>query len=342
MQHVAIDLHDEYSQICVMSSAREIVTEAKVPTTRGALRDFFSQRTRSRVIFEAGPHSLWVSELLAELGHERVICHPRRIRLIAESRNKNDRVDAELLARLSWSDLELINPIQQRSRGTLEERSIVRTRAALVETQKQLRTMLRGMVKPFGVRLPMAKRRALRAATDADLPFMVRRSVDAILATMTTIADQIRELDKQIEQLATQHRAAARLQTIPGVGALVATTFIYAIEDPARFAANDVGPYLGLTPSNRSSAGKKLAPKDRARPGDPYVRSLLVQAAWTLMNSRSQSDLARWGRNLIDRIGPKKTAIAVARKLATIMHHLWLHDCDFRPHPTQTRQTVTA
>lgn len=342
MQHVAIDLHDEYSQICVMSEAREVLTEAKVPTSRAALRDFFSQRVRSRVIFEAGPHALWVSELLSELAHEPTICHPRRVRLIAESRNKNDRVDAELLARLSLSDLELIKPIQQRSRATLEQRSIVRTRATLVETQKQLRTMMRGLVKPFGVRLPTAKKRALLTAADADLPPMVRRSVDAILSTLTTIGDQIRDLDQQVEQLAAQHPAAARLQTIPGVGPLVALTFIYAVEDPDRFAATDVGPYLGLTPSNRSSAGKKLSAKDRGRPGDPYARSLLVQSAWTLMNSRSQSDLARWGRSLMDRIGPKKAAIAVARKLATLMHHLWLNDCDFCAHPKQTRQTITA
>ena len=127
MQHVAIDLHDEYSQICVMNEQRELLAEIKVPTRRGALRDFFRQRERSRVIFEAGPHALWVSELLTELGHEVVACHARRIRLIAESRNKNDRVDAELLARLSLSDLELIRPIQQRSRSTLEQRSIVRS-----------------------------------------------------------------------------------------------------------------------------------------------------------------------------------------------------------------------
>jgi transposase len=342
LQHVAIDLHDEYSQICVMNDSREVLAEAKVPTTRAALSDFFSQRASARVVFEAGPHSLWVSELLTELTHEPMVCHPRRVRLIAESRNKNDRVDAELLARLSLSDLELIKPIQQRSRDTLGERSIVRTRAALVQTQKQLRTMLRGLVKPFGVRLPRAKKKALLEAADTELPPMVRKSVDALLATLATVGEQIRELDKEVERLADQHAAAARLQTIPGVGPLVAITFIYAIEDPARFAAKDVGPYTGLTPSNRSSAGKKLSPKDRARPGDPYLRSLLVQSAWTLLNSRSQSDLAQWGRGLLDRIGSKKAPIAVARKLATLMHHVWLHDCDFIAHPKQIRQTVTT
>ncbi len=291
MQHVAIDLHDEYSQICVMNEQRELLAEIKVPTRRGALRDFFRQRERSRVIFEAGPHALWVSELLTELGHEVVACHARRVRLIAESRNKNDRVDAELLARLSLSDLELIRPIQQRSRSTLEQRSVVRSRAALVET---------------------------------------------------SIADQIRVLNDVIEQLTTDHPTVRRLQTIPGVGSLVALSYIHAIEDPARFGASDVGPYLGLTPSNRSSAGKKLGPKDRGRPGDPYVRSLLVQAAWTLMNSRSESELARWGRALVQRVGPKKAAIAVARKLATLMHHLWLQQQDFRPSPQPRRQAVAV
>jgi transposase len=342
LHHVAIDLHDEYSQICVMNQAREVLVEAKVPTTRAGLGEFFRQRGRCRVIYEAGAHALWVGELLRELGHDAVACHPRRLRLIAESRNKNDRVDAEVLARLSLSDLELIKPIQQRSRSTLDERSAVHTRAALVETQKRLRTMLRGLVKPFGVRLTGGKVRVLAELAAADLPPIATESVDAVLKTLKTIAEQIRVLDKRVEQMAVAHPAAARLQTIPGVGPLVAITFVHAVEDPARFGSADVGPYLGLTPSNRSSAGKKLAAKERGRPGDPYVRSLLVQAAWTLINSRSQSDLAQWGRALIERIGPKKAAIAVARKLATLMHHLWLYDQTFHANPSRSRYIATA
>jgi len=342
VNHVAIDLHDEYSQICVMTQAREVVLEAKVRTTRAALGDFFGNRQRCRVIFEAGPHALWVGELLTELGHEPIACHARRVRLIAESRNKNDRVDAQLLARLSLSDLELIKPIQQRSRKTLEQRSLIRSRSALVETQKRLRTMLRGMVKPFGVRLAAGKKRALNELAQVELPALARVSVDAVLRTLEVTAAQIRELDQHIEQLTTDHPVADRLQTIPGVGPLVAITFIHAIEDPARFRSSEVGPYLGLTPSNRSSAGKKLSSSDRARPGDPYVRSLLVQAAWTLINSRSESDLAKWGRGLVERIGPKKTAVAVARKLAVLMHHLWLEDQRFCPTPKVHRHLVTT
>ena len=342
MNHVAIDVHDEYSQICVMNQARELLVEAKVPTTRVALSDFFRQREASRVVLEAGPHSLWISELLIELGHEPIVCHARRIRLIAESRNKNDRVDAQTLVRLSLSDLQLLRPIELRSRRTLDERSIVRTRAAMVETHKRLRTMLRGMVKPFGVRLPAGKVRALVAASTANLPTHAKTGVESLLKILAVVADEIRSLDQHVESLVESHPATRRLQTIPGVGPLVAIAFVHAIEDPARFGANDVGPFLGLTPSNRSSAGKKLAAKESGRPGDPYVRSLLVQSAWTLMNSRSESDIARWGRRLVERIGPKKAAIALARKLATLMHHIWLHDEDFRSHPRQPSLSATA
>jgi transposase len=342
MNHVAIDLHDQYSQICVMNDSREVLVEAKVPTTKAAFSDFFRQRERCRVIVEAGPHALWVGELLKTLGHEFVACHPRRVRLIAESRNKNDRVDAELLARLSLSDLDLIKPIELRSRTTLEQRSVIRVRGALVETQKRLQTMLRGIVKPFGLRLEKGKKRALIAASSADLPELLRASVDSLLKVLDATALQIRELDKHVEQLAAHHPAASRLQTVPGVGPLVAMSYIHTIEDPARFGATDVGPYLGLTPSNRSSAGKKLAASERGRPGDPYVRSLLLQSAWTLMNSRSESDIAVWGRALIDRIGPKKAAFAVARKLATVMYCLWLREEDFCAHPIRARQTATA
>lgn len=342
MNHVAIDVHDEYSQICVMNQAREVLAEAKVPTTRAALNDFFRHRASARVVLEAGPHAHWISEVLVELGHETIVCHARRIRLIAESRNKNDRVDAETLVRLSLSDLELIKPIELRSAKTLDERTIVRTRAAMIDTQKRLRTMLRGIVKPFGLRLPAGKKRALTAAATATLPAHAKAAVDSLLAMLVAVATEIRTLDEKIESIVDAHPATRRLQSVPGIGPLVAIAFVHTIEDPARFGANDVGPFLGLTPSNRSSAGKKLTAKQSGRPGDPYVRSLLVQSAWTLMNSRSESDIARWGRRLAEKVGGKKAAIAVARKLATLMHHLWLHDEDFRPHPRQHALPATA
>lgn len=332
MNHVAIDLHDSYSQICVMNQAREILTEARIPTRREALRDFFLHRPPCRVVYEAGPHALWVSEVLRELGHEPIGCHARRIRLIAESRNKNDRVDAEFLARLSISDLDLIRPIQQRSRDTMDQRSITTTRATMVETQKRLRTTLRGLVKPFGVRLSPGKRNALDDAAKADLPPGLRSAVDSLLEVLVVLHDKIRAFDKQIEKLSSAPETE-RMKTIPGVGPLVSLAFKHAIEDPHRFPAHDVGAYLGLTPSNRSSAGKTLAPKDRGRPGDPYVRSLLIQSAWTLLNSKSQSHLATWGRKKVDKIGSKKGVVAVARKLAVLMHHLWIHEQDFIPCP---------
>ncbi len=332
MNHIAIDLHDEYSQICVMNQAREVLVEAKVRTAPAALREFFRGRARSRVVYEAGPHALWIGELLEELGHDPVPCHARRIRLIAESRNKNDRVDADFLARLSVADLDLIRPIHQRSRQTLDERSVTHTRATLIDTQKRLRTTLRGLVKPFGVRLPSGKKAALGEAAQAKLPPDLRTCVDALLEVLNVVALKIRAFDKRVEQLAD--RAEIRhMMTIPGVGPLVGVAVRHAIDDPYRFPSKDVGAYVGLTPPNRSSAGKPLAPKDRGRPGDPYVRALLIQSAWTLVNSRSDSELAVWGRKKIEELGSKKGPVAVARKLVVLMHHLWTHNQDFVAHP---------
>lgn len=335
MNHVAIDLHDSYSQICVMTPERQIVMEGRIPTTRDAFVEFFRQRAASRVVYEAGPHALWVGEVLRDLGHDPVACHARRIRLIAESRNKNDRVDAEFLVRLSLSDLDLMRPIQQRSRQTLDERSVTTVRASLVDTRKRLRTTLRGLVKPFGVRLASGKRRAIAEAGSVDLPPGVRAAVDGLLEVLATTERQIRAFDETVRRLA-ESRETQRMRTIPGIGPLVSLAFKHAIEDPHRFAPEDVGAYLGLTPANRSSAGKKLTPKERGRPGDPYVRSLLIQAAWTLHNSRSDSDLARWSRTKVQEIGSSKGIVATARKLAVLMHHLWIHDEDFIAHPRRS------
>jgi transposase len=340
LNHIAIDLHDEYSQTCVMSPDRKILIEAKIPTSDVALREFFRGRERSRVIYEAGPHALWVGELLTELGHEAVPVHARRLRLIAESRNKNDRMDAETMARLSLADLDLIRPVKQRSRETLDERSITTTRAALVESQKRLRVTVRGLVKPFGVRLSSGKRTALSEAAQANLPPGVRTSVDAMLTVLNTLALEIRALTQAIEQMA-ERAHTQRMMTIPGVARSSRWCSVTRSRIPGGSPPDDVGAFVGLTPSNRSSAGKALSPKDRGRPGDPYVRSLLVQAAWTLMNSRSESELAQWGRKKVDEIGPKKGAVAVARKLAVLMHHLWLHDEDFLAHPSRRSNRTT-
>lgn len=333
MDHIGIDLHDEYSQICVMTLQREIVMEARIPTTRGAYRSFFAARTPSVVVMEAGPHATWVRELLRELGHEVVVCHPRRVRLIAESRNKNDQVDAELITRLSLSDLDLLRPIQQRTTETLADRSLIRARATLVDTQTRLKTTLRGLVKPFGVRLGGGNSRMLEDLAGAALPPQVRLSTDCLLATLATVAAQLRELDDQIDQLNAKYEVTENFRTIPGVGPLVAITYTLAINNPDQFKRGDIGPFVGLTPANRSSAGKKLPPSDRGRPGDRYLRDLLVQSAWSLMNSRSESDLAKWGRSLKERIGGKKAAVAVARKIAELMHHLWICNERFVPQP---------
>ena len=173
----------------------------------------------------------------------------------------------------------------------------------------------------------------LEDLADAALPPQVRFSTDCLLTTLETVAKQLRELDVQIDQLNDKHEVTENFRSIPGVGPLVAITFKLAIDDPDRFKRGDIGPFLGLTRANRSSGGKKLAPSDRGRPGDRYLRGLLIQSAWTLMNSRSESDLATWGRALKERIEPNKAAVAVARKIAELMHHLWIHNERFVPHP---------
>lgn len=332
MNHLGMDVHDAYSQICEINEQREVLFEGKVATTRRAFREFFQGRKGMRVILESGPHATWIAAVLEELGHEPVICHARRIRLIAKSRNKNDRVDAELLARLALSDLDLIRPVPPRSSETLGRRSVVRCRATLVQMRTTLRVTLRGLVKPFGIRLRPGYRHLAEDASSSGLPELVRESLSTLLETLDTINRQIKLLEAKIEQLTDQSPQAERLQSIPGVGPVTALSFCLAIE-PDRFSRGDVGPFLGLTPPNRSSAGKKIQPGDRARPGDRYLRGLLIQSAWSLMNSRSESDLAEWGRGLSERIGTKKAAVAVARKLAELMHHLLAHEQTFQAHP---------
>ena len=134
MEYCGIDLHAEYSQTCILDEDGEVMETSRVRTSRKALERFF-RRKPMRVVIEAGGSSPWFSRLLQSIGHEVVVCSPGRVRLIAESKLKNDRVDAEVLARLVRLDPEFLQPIQHRSERAQLLRANLKVRSAMVEAR---------------------------------------------------------------------------------------------------------------------------------------------------------------------------------------------------------------
>jgi len=326
---VGLDLGDRYSHLCVLDEAGDVVEEGKVMTRKEALRRRFESMAPCVVAMETGAHSRWVSELLSGMGHEVVVANARKLRAIYSNDNKCDEVDAEMLARLARSDKSLLSPIRHRSEEAQAVLAIVRARAVLVTARAKLINHVRGAVKSFGGRVPACDVEAFHRRAGEAVPEKLRPALAAVVGTVEAMTQTIREYDKQIEELVEKHAPEAkRLKTIYGVGALTALCFVLTIEEPQRFTnSRKVGSFLGLRPK-RDQSGNSDPHLRITKAGDPYLRQLLVQCGhWVLSSHGKESDLQRWGLQIVARggaQGKKRAVVAVARKLAVLMHRLWV------------------
>jgi transposase len=336
MEHCGIDVHQKYTQICIVGDDGEVTERASVRTTRPALKKFFGDRERMRVVLEAGGSSPWVSRLLAELGHEVIVCSPRRVRLIAESTLKNDQIDAEVLARLVRLDPRFLKPIRHRSAEAQVLRAHLQVRRALVKARSGWINTVRGLLRGFGYRVPGGAAPSFAdRVTDLDLPAELRSVLAPLLAQLDLVSEEIQRCDAGLEELARQLPVVEQLQQVPGVGVIVALTFVLTIDDPDRFRrSRDLAAYLGLRPRIRES-GPVSHYGRITKEGDRELRRMLVQAAHALFRTRADSALKRWAEGLAARRGKCKAAVALARKLAVLMHHLWVTGETYQRFPHQ-------
>ena len=329
VQTIGLDLGDRNSRFCRLSADGQVLEESGVATTSTAIRKMFGPMGRCRVALEVGTHSPWVSRLLAELGHEVIVANPRRVQLISASSRKNDRVDAHTLARLARVDPQLLCPIRHRSRQAQEHLMVIRVRATLVEARTGLVNAARGLTKALGERLPKCDAEQMSMAKATSLPVALQESLRPLLEEVASLTERIDALEAQIEQIARdEYPETALLKQVFGVGTLIALTFVLTIEDKQRFAkSRDVGCYVGLRP--KQGASGESDPQLRiSKEGDVYLRKLLVQGSQCILSRRGpDTDLKRWGLQLCARGGKnakKRAVVAVARKLAILLHRLWV------------------
>jgi transposase len=333
---IGLDLGDRWSWYCVLEEAGSIVLEQKLGTTPKAMRETFGGMPRSRIALETGMHSPWVSRLLSECGHEVIVAHARNVRLIGESRKKDDRLDAQTLARLARIDPELLSPVKHRSAKAQADLTVIRARAGLVRARTALVNTARGLAKSYGERLRGCNVRNMNPEKAERLSPELQRALGPLLAASEALSEQIAEYNERIEQLAEQsYPQVAQLKQIKGVGTLIALTFLLTLEDAHRFRkSRDVGCYLGLQPGRRNS-GQSEPQMHISKEGDPYLRTLLVQGAHHILGPfGADCDLRRWGLKLAERggrNGKKRAIIAVARKLAVLLHHLWVSGEVYEP-----------
>ena len=333
---IGLDLGDRTSHYCILNEAGEVIFEHELPTTPKGIEEVFSRIPRSRIALETGTHSPWLSRQLTELGHEVIVAHARNVRLISESSRKDDRLDARTLARLARIDPGLLGPVRHRSAKAQIHLTVIRARAALVSTRTALVNAARGLTKSYGERLRKCGTEQMNREIAKGLSQELRDALDPLLGEIESLNERIAEYDRRIEQIAKEvYPQVAVLKQVKGVGPLIALTFVLTLDDPHRFRrSRDVGCFLGLRPGRRNS-GMSEPQLHISKEGDRYLRTLLVQGAHYILGPFGQdSDLRRWGLKLAERGGKnakKRAVVAVARKLAVLLHKLWVSGEVYEP-----------
>ncbi|HEY4046407.1 MAG TPA: IS110 family transposase [Acidobacteriaceae bacterium] len=348
---VGVDLGDQWSNDCILGLGGETLAEGQFRTRQQEIAEFFQGLTMSRVVFEVGTHSAWVREIIAGLGHEVLVANPRQMQGSKRRRRKNDRIDAAKLARLGRVDPKSLYPIQHRSTQVREDLVVLRARDALVASRTELINTVRGLVKTMGARLCSCSSFVFSKRVESEIPEELRETLQPLLRLITRLNDEIKVFDQRIEKLASEKYMHTKLlRQVPGVGPVTALAYVLTLETPLRFAkSRDVGPYLGLVPKQEDS-GDSQPQLGISKAGDRMVRKLLVGSAQFILGPFGpDTDLRRFGMKLCERGGKnakKRAAVAVARKLAVLLHRLWASGEVYEPlghkMPTSMAQAAAA
>ncbi len=333
---VGMDLGDKYSYLYVLDEEGEFVEEGRLRTTLDALRDRFSAMGPVRVAMETGTHSPWVSRLLSTLGNEVLVANSREFRLIADSDRKTDKADAKTLAEVAFARPQLLRPIQPRPLEAQVGLARIRARQSLVEARTKLINHVRGAVKSMGARLPSCSSRSFPDSVKDHVPDQLKATLAPHLKLIKELSAEIGGHDKAVEKLCEKKYAATEvLRQVPGVGPLTALAFLLVLADARRFRdSRTVGAYLGLTP-RRSDSGEQQPQLRITKAGDGLMRRLLIGSAHYILGPFGpDTDLRRYGLELSRRGGKnakKRAVVAVARKLAVLLHRLWVTGEGYEP-----------
>jgi len=333
---VGVDLGDQWSHSCILGLEGETLAEGQLRTTPQDVTEFFAALNVARVVGEVGTHSAWVREVICGYGHEVLVANPRLMEGSKRRKRKNDRIDANKLARLGRVDPQSLHPMQHRSPGVRQDLVMLRARDALVAARTELINATRGLVKSMGARLPKCSSPSFAQKVEEAVPAEIREALLPLVRMTAALSDSIQGYDEKIEKLASEkYGHTTLLRQVKGVGPITALAYVLTLENPERFVkSRDVGPYLGLVPKQEDS-GESQPQLGISKAGDTMVRRLLVGSAQYILGPFGpDTDLRRYGLRLCERGGKnakKRAAVAVARKLAVLLHRLWVSGEGYEP-----------
>lgn len=327
---IGLDVGDKKTQLCELRD-RTVFVNKTITTSRAALSAEFANRPTSHVVLEVGSQSPWMSELLRALGHTVRVVDARRVAKMCKGNRKTDQRDAESLARLASGVPEMLGEVSHRPPEAYADMAVLRARDVLVRTRTRLINCIRGVLKTVAIRLPSFSAPSFSKKARCLVPTSLQPALSPLLDSLDTLEKQIRSFDSQIEAIATaRHPVAAKLRQVQGVGSLTSLAFVLTVFDPHRFRkSRTVGSWVGLAPKKRES-GDSNPQLSITREGNSFLRRLLVNAAQYILGPFAKNcALRQFGLRLCERGGKnakKRAVVAVARKLAVLLHRLWVSD----------------
>jgi transposase len=332
--YAGIDVSLEQSSMCIVDASGKIVREAKVASEPEALVDFFRQLGLPvvRLGLEAGPLSQWLHAGLSAAGFEAVLLETRHVKaalsaMVVKTDRKDARGIAQLL-RMGW-----YRPVHRKSADAQEVRALLVGRKLLQSKLRDVEFSIRGILRGFGLKVGEVSKGRFAARVEELIAghMMLEAVIGAMLTARAGLHSEFMRLHRQMLAIVRTDEVCRRLMTVPGVGALVAVTFKVTVDDPGRFTASKaVGAHFGLTPKKYQSGETEIT-GGISKVGDAMVRMALYEAANVLLSRTTRfSTLKRWALEVVRRRGVKRAKVALARKLASVLHRMWIDGSEFR------------
>lgn len=333
-QYIGLDVSQKETHICVVDRSGKVLDQGREATQPDLLAKAIRRLAPSAalVVLETGGQSSWLHRELEARGVPAVIVDARRAKAALSCRlNKTDANDAEGLAQLARTGW--YREVAAKRPETRLARSLLLARQLLTRHRRDIENQVRGILRGFGLAVGAVARNRFEQRVWALLRRepLLEDAIGPLLTARRSLEVQIKDLEERITALAAASPVCTRLMTVPGVGPMTALGFVTAIDDPSRFAKSSrVGAYLGLTP-RRHQSGEVDWSGRISKHGDRLARHMLYEAANVLLSRvRRWSAPKAWAARLVKRVGGKKARVALARKLAVILHRIWVDGSEFR------------